>query len=55
MNCNALMEVMTREFPMLKNTHSNKIQLGKTLKALGYDSHEWSHVAHYKVIPLKAA
>ena len=55
MNCNALMEVMTKEFPTLKNTHSNKIQLGKTLKALGYESHEWSHVAHYKVILLKAA
>ena len=55
MSCNAMMEVMTREFPMLKNTHSNKIHLGRTLKALGYSSTDHGHVPHYKVVPLLVA
>jgi hypothetical protein len=55
MNCNKLLEVITSEFPSLKVNHSTKISLGKTMKALGYDSTECSHVAHYKVVPLLVA
>ena len=36
-------------------THSTRIYLGRAMKALGYESTECSHVAHYKVIPLTAA
>ncbi len=55
MNCNSLMEIIIREFPTIQNTHSTKIHLGRTMKALGYESTEWGHVPHYKVIPLLVA
>ena len=55
MNCNKLLEVITSEFPSLRVNLSTKISLGKTMKALGYDSTECSHVAHYKVVPLLVA
>ncbi len=55
LNCNSLMEIITREFPTIQNTHSTKIYLGRTMKALGYESTEWGHIPHYKVIPLLAA
>ena len=55
MNCTALLEVITREFPMVKMSHSTKIHLGRIMKSLGYESGEWGHVPHYKVIPLIAA
>ena len=55
LNCNSLMEIIVREFPTIQNTHSTKIYLGRTMKALGYESTEWGHIPHYKVIPLLAA
>ena len=55
MNCTALMEVLSREFPGVKNTHRDKIQLGRAMKALGYESSDCGHVPHYKVIPLLVA
>jgi predicted P-loop ATPase len=55
MSCNKLLEVITNEFPSVKVTHSTKISLGRTMRALGYDSTECSHVAHYKVVPLLVA
>ena len=50
-----LLEIIANEFPTIKTTHSTKIYLGKTMKALGYESTEWGHIPHYKVIPLLAA
>ena len=50
-----LLEVIANEFPTIKTTHSTKIYLGKTMKALGYESTDCGHITHYKVIPLKAA
>ena len=55
MNCNQLMEIISKKYPTVKSTHSTKIYLGKAMKSLGYESTEWSHVAHYKVIPVKTA
>lgn len=55
MNCSCLMEVITREFPSVANNHYTKVNLGKTMRALGYESTDCGHVAHYKVIPLLVA
>ena len=55
MNCEALLKVITKEYPTVKTTHSTKIYLGRAMKALGYESTDCGHVAHYKVVPLKAA
>ncbi len=55
MNCNQLMEVISKRYPTVKSTHSVKIYLGKAMKSLGYDSSDCGHVAHYKVIPVKTA
>ena len=55
MNCNQLMEIISKKYPTVKSTHSTTIYLGKAMKSLGYESTEWSHVAHYKVIPVKEA
>lgn len=55
MNCNQLMEVISKRYPTVKSTHSAKIYLGKAMKSLGYDSSDCGHVAHYKVIPVKTA
>jgi len=55
MNCDRLLEIITNEYPAVKDSHSTRIYLGRAMKALGYESTECSHVAHYKVIPLTAA
>lgn len=55
MNCDKLLEVITSEYPSVKVNHSTKIYLGRAMKALGYESTDRGHVAHYKVIPLKVA
>ena len=54
MNCNQLMEVIAKEYPGVKNTHTTKVHLGKAMHTLGFDSTDRGHVTHYKVIPLKA-
>ena len=55
MNCEGLLKVIVKEYPSVKVTHSTKIILGRAMKALGYESTDCGHVAHYKVIPLRAA
>ena len=55
MNCDKLLEVITSEYPSVKVNHSTKIYLGRAMKALGYESTDRGHVAHYKVIPVKVA
>ena len=35
--------------------HSNKIRLGLTMKALGYESANHNNVPFYKVVPVRAA
>ncbi len=55
MNCDRLMEIITNEYPSVKATHGTKVYLGKAMRALGFESTDCGHVAHYKVIPLKAA
>ena len=55
MNCDGLLDIITKEFPLVKTTHGTKVYLGKAMHALGFESTDCGHVAHYKVIPLKAA
>ncbi|MBQ9236726.1 MAG: helicase [Prevotella sp.] len=55
MTSTKLLEVITTEFPTVNTCHSTKICLGRTMKALGYDSTDCGHITHYKVIPLKVA
>ena len=55
MNCERLLEIITKEYPSVKATHGTKVYLGKAMHTLGFESTDCGHVAHYKVIPLKAA
>ena len=55
MNCERLLETITKEYPSVKATHGTKVYLGKAMRTLGFESTDCGHVAHYKVIPLKAA
>ena len=55
MNCERLLQIITKEYPSVKATHGTKVYLGKAMRALGFESTDCGHVAHYKVIPLKAA
>ena len=55
MNCERLLEIITKEYRSVKATHGTKVYLGKAMHTLGFESTDCGHVAHYKVIPLKAA
>ena len=55
MSCGQMIDIMQKEYPTLQNTIGNRVRLGKTISALGFEHKEHSHVAYYKVIPLKAA
>jgi hypothetical protein len=46
---------MQKEYPSLKINHSTRIHLGQAMKELEFEHIEHSHVAFYKVIPIKAA
>ena len=55
MNCDRLLEIISREYPSVKHTFSTKVYLGRAMKALGFESTNRGHVPHYKVIPIKVA
>ena len=55
MSSSMLLNLIQKEYPSIEITHSNKIRLGRTMKALGYESVDRSNVPYYKVIPVKAA
>ena len=55
MNCERLLEIITKEYPSVKATHGTKVYLGKAMHTLGFESTDCGHVAHDKVIPLNAA
>ena len=48
-----LLDIIRNEFPTVKNDAKTRIHLGKAMKEQGYKRTEWSHVAHYTVMPLK--
>jgi predicted P-loop ATPase len=55
MNCDQMIVIMQKDYPTLENTIGNRVRLGKTISALGFEHKEHSHVAYYKVVPLSAA
>ena len=55
MNCDQMIGIMQKDYPTLQNTIGNRVRLGKTISAMGFEHKEHSHVAYYKVVPLRAA
>jgi len=55
MNSTEMLEVIKTEYPALKIDQSTRIHLGLAMKELEYERKERSHVAYYKVVPLRAA
>ena len=55
MNCDRLLQIITKQYPTIKATHGTKVYLGKAMRTLGFESTDCGHVAHYKVIPQVAA
>ena len=55
MSCGQMIDIMQKDYPTLQNTIGNRVRLGKTISALGFEHKEHSHVAYYKVVPLRAA
>ena len=55
LNCDGLLEIITKQYPSVKNNQSTKIYLGRAMRTLGFECTDRGHVAHYKVIPLLAA
>ena len=55
MNCDSLLQVITKQYPTIKANHGTKVYLGKAMRALGFESTDCGHVAHYKVILRVAA
>ena len=55
MSCGQMIDIMQKDYPTLQNTMGNRVKLGKTISAMGFEHKEHSHVAYYKVVPLKAA
>ena len=55
MSCDQMIGIMQKDYPTLQNTIGNRVKLGKAIKAMGFEHKEHSHVAYYKVVPLRAA
>jgi hypothetical protein len=55
MNSTEILKMVQQQYPYVKIDHSTRVHLGFALKELGYEHKEHSHVAYYKVIPLKRA
>jgi len=55
MNSTQMLTLMQKEYPSLKINHSTRIHLGQAMKELEFEHTEHSHVAFYKVVPIKAA
>ena len=55
MNSTQMLTLMQKEYPSLKINQSTKVHLGLAMKELNFEHTEHSHVAFYKVVPIKAA
>ena len=55
MNTGQLLDVIRREYPLVKNTHSAKIHIGLAMKELGFGYTHRGNMKFFKVVPLKAA
>ena len=52
-NGKQMLEMMRKEYPSLTINHGTRVSLGVAMKELGFEHTEHSHVAYYKVVPLK--
>ena len=50
-----ILNIIREEYPSLKASVQAKVELGRTMKALGYEYRNHSNVAFYKAVPKKAA
>ena len=50
-----MLEIIQREYPFVKSTHSNRIQLGRAMKEFGFESVNYHHYSCYRAVPLFAA
>ena len=55
MNSKMMLQHIQKDYPSVEINHSNRIKVGLTMKALGYESTDHSNVPFYKVVPIKAA
>ena len=55
MNSTQMLTLMQKQYPSLKINHSTRIHLGQAMKELEFEHTEHSHIAFYKVVPIKAA
>ena len=55
MNSIQMLEIIAKQYPNVKVSHSTRIHLGQAMKELNYTHTERGHVAYYKVVPLYAA
>jgi hypothetical protein len=55
MSVTQLLQLIQKDYPSVKTTHSNKVQIGLALKELGYESYTHAHVAYYYAVPVNAA
>ncbi len=55
MNSTQMLEIIRKEYPSVSINQATRVNLGRTMKALGFEHKEHAHVAFYKVVPLKTA
>ena len=55
LNSTEMLKIIQKQYPSVQINHSTRIGLGRALKELGFEHKEHSHVAFYKVVPIKAA
>ncbi len=55
MKCSEMLPIIQAQFPSVASTHSMMIQMGRALKALGFEHKSHGSITMYKVIPLHAA
>ena len=55
LNSIQMLEIIAKQYPNVKVSHSTRIHLGQAMKELNYTHTERGHVAYYKVVPLYAA
>ena len=55
MNSRQMLELIQKEYPTVKNTHSTKVQIGFVMKEMGVEHTKRGNVTYYKLVPRKAA
>ncbi len=54
MSCKEMLEQIRKSYPSVTINQSTKVQLGRSMKAQGFEMVHYGNVAHYKAIPLIA-